>query len=80
MEDFLTEIKDAETRSQGLDVRLQLDASRISSEYADPVSLSLRHIFASIDITLPGTKGFAHMNTSDVRIYLKNTGLAEYVF
>lgn len=80
MEDFLTEIKDAETGSQGLNVRLQLDASRISSDYADLVSPSLRQMFASIDITLAGTKGFAHMNTCDVRIYLKNTGLAEYVF
>ncbi|KZT72217.1 hypothetical protein DAEQUDRAFT_763324 [Daedalea quercina L-15889] len=73
MEAFVTDSSDAMTRSTQLDNEITQNATSISSEYSDLVSLAARQTFGAIDITVSqGTD--SQWNTSDVMIFMKNMG------
>ena len=56
-----------------LDTKLQIAASNISSNYADLVSLSLRQVMGTMDITIKKDSD-NNWNTSDIKIFMKNIG------
>ncbi|OCH91418.1 hypothetical protein OBBRIDRAFT_886945 [Obba rivulosa] len=71
--EFLSDYDTANQRAQALDQKILRDASNISTEYADLVSLAARQAFGGIDITISnGTDG--HWNTSDIMIFMKDIG------
>ncbi|TFY62886.1 hypothetical protein EVJ58_g3577 [Rhodofomes roseus] len=73
MEAFVSDYSDAASRSTQLDDEITKNATSISSEYSDLVSLAARQTFGAIDITVSqGTK--SQWNTSDVMIFMKNMG------
>ncbi|KAK0213355.1 hypothetical protein DFS33DRAFT_1243919, partial [Desarmillaria ectypa] len=52
---FLDDFLNALTRAEALDETILSDASSISTEYTDVVSLAARHIEASTEMTVPET-------------------------
>jgi hypothetical protein len=66
---------------QTLDAKVQSDASKISSNYAALVALSIRQSLATVEITVSKTSTGA-WNTSDVLTFMKGMFLCfikEYV-
>ncbi|GBE81170.1 Glutaminase A [Sparassis crispa] len=73
IEAFLSDFSNAQTRSVTLDEKILQDASAISADYGDLVSLAARQTFGGIDITVSnGTDG--QWNTTDVKIFMKDIG------
>lgn len=54
-----------------LDTKIQSDASQISSDYADLLSLTLRQVMSAIEITILRDKS-GNWNQSDVKVFMKN--------
>ncbi|KZT10665.1 uncharacterized protein LAESUDRAFT_755360 [Laetiporus sulphureus 93-53] len=73
VESFVLDFSDAQSRAESLDNELMQNASSISSQYSDLISLAARQAFGGIDITVSNeTDG--NWNTSDVMIFMKNMG------
>ncbi|EPQ55454.1 hypothetical protein GLOTRDRAFT_129728 [Gloeophyllum trabeum ATCC 11539] len=76
--DFLTDHPNALTAAQKFDSRLQADATKVSSNYADMAALSVRQALATAELTISkGSDGA--WNTSDTMMFLKeisSSGLA----
>ena len=49
------------------------NALAISQEYADLISISLRAVVSSLEVTLPQSEQ-GHWNFSDVKAYMKDMG------
>ncbi|KAJ3526138.1 hypothetical protein NMY22_g10284 [Coprinellus aureogranulatus] len=77
IEAFLSDFNDARTRAENLDIKLKDDASRISSHYADLVSLSLRQTMGSIEISLPRPGFRQSWNTSDIQAFVRDNGVSK---
>ncbi|KZT10711.1 uncharacterized protein LAESUDRAFT_643898 [Laetiporus sulphureus 93-53] len=70
---FVSNFPDAQSRAESLDNELMQNASSITSQYSDLISLAARQAFGAIDITVPkGTDG--NGDISDVMIFMKNMG------
>ena len=62
-----------------LDRQIMSDASKISSEYVDLVSLATRQTMAAMEITVQGGVNGSSANVSDVKIFVKDTGTSQCV-
>lgn len=72
IDDFTAGFSEAQTRAIALDNAILGNASSISTQYADLVSLAVRQTLGSLDFTVStGTDG--NPNASDVRIFMKDT-------
>ncbi|KAI0068780.1 DUF1793-domain-containing protein [Artomyces pyxidatus] len=67
---FLTDYTAALARAQAFDSKVQSDASKISTEYAAIVALSIRQTFGAIEITISSGSN-KQWNTSDVMVFMK---------
>ena len=64
---FHADYSAALTRANAIDVKLRIDALKISEEYAPIVALSIRQTLAAFEITIPaGTLG-----TTDAKLFMK---------
>lgn len=73
MEFFLDDFDDgALSSSVELDLQLQSDAGRISSEYADLIAYVARQSVSAMDITV-GKNSDGSWNTVDVKAFMDNT-------
>ena len=78
MSAFLEDFQDASERASALDNAVLQNATAISSQYADLVSLAARQAFGSIEMSVSnGTDG--KWNMSDVKIFMKDVGNSGYV-
>lgn len=72
IDDFTVGFSEARERAIALDNAILGNASSISTQYADLVSLAVRQTLGSLDFTVStGTDG--NPNASDVRIFMKDT-------
>ncbi|KAF8874079.1 hypothetical protein BD779DRAFT_1630406 [Infundibulicybe gibba] len=70
---FIKDFPNARQRAMDLDQRIASDASSISQDYSDLVSLSVRQTMGGIDITTSkGSDG--QWNASDIMIFMKSVG------
>jgi hypothetical protein len=65
MSDYPTALSTANS----LDSRIQADASKISSDYADLVALSVRQAFGATEVT--AGKGSGGLNADDILVFMK---------
>ncbi|KAJ6461899.1 hypothetical protein C8R47DRAFT_1225700 [Mycena vitilis] len=70
---FMNDFPAARTRALVLDQKILQDASAISQEYADLVSLAARQAMAGVEITLSQLPGES-LNSSDVQAIMKDVG------
>lgn len=70
---FVTDYANALQNAIALDDKILGDASKVSSKYADLVSISTRQVLASLDITVANGADGA-LNESDVKIFMKDMG------
>ncbi|TFK89099.1 DUF1793-domain-containing protein [Polyporus arcularius HHB13444] len=70
---FTADFTAAHDRAVALDQKIMSDASKVSSNYVDLVSLGARQTFGALDITvLADDKG--NVDASDVKIFMKDLG------
>ncbi|KAK6977760.1 hypothetical protein R3P38DRAFT_3472295 [Favolaschia claudopus] len=67
------------TRALALDQQILQDASRVSAQYADLVSLAARQAMAGIEITLSTSDNGSGFNLSDVKAFMKDVGNSQRV-
>ncbi|THV08425.1 DUF1793-domain-containing protein [Dendrothele bispora CBS 962.96] len=67
---FLNDYKDALSRANEIDTKVETDASAVSEDYAGIVALSVRQMLGSIEITL-SKKSDGSFNTDDVLVFMK---------
>lgn len=72
IDDFTAGFSEAQQRAIALDNAILGNASKISAQYADLVSLAARQTLGSLDFTV-STRTDGNLNTSDVRIFMKDT-------
>ncbi|EMD37366.1 hypothetical protein CERSUDRAFT_114039 [Gelatoporia subvermispora B] len=76
--DALINFTETSQRAQSLDNSIIQNATKISPQYADLVSLAARQVFGAIDITVSaGSDG--QWNSSDVQIFMKDIGNTQRV-
>ncbi|KAG6873728.1 hypothetical protein C0995_011547 [Termitomyces sp. Mi166 len=75
---FLKDYSGALSRAQMLDSRVNSDASKISADYADLVTLSIRQAIGAMEITISKNSD-GTWNTSDIIIFLKEISSGENV-
>lgn len=73
---FLGDFSNATSRAITLDNRITNDASAISSQYANLVSLAAKQVIGSTEITI-SKNGDGTWNTSDVMIFMKDVGRSQ---
>ncbi|KAI0358680.1 DUF1793-domain-containing protein [Trametes cingulata] len=73
IDDFTSAFATIEQKCIALDEAIIANASKVSSHYADLVSLATRQAMASFDITV-STGSDGKPNASDVRIFMKDIG------
>jgi hypothetical protein len=73
---FLLDFPDAYNRASALDTKIMTEASAVSPEYVDLVSLGLRQTMGSMEFTT----GNAKNNPLDIKIFMKDVGISGYVF
>jgi hypothetical protein len=56
-----------------LDNRIQSDAAQVSTDYMDLVSLGLRQVMASTELTISQAHN-GEWNTTDAQMFMKDTG------
>ena len=82
---FIDNYANALARANAFDAKVKTDASKISSDYADIVALSVRQAFGSIEITVSKDSG-GNFNTSDIMTFMKevssdgNTNTVDVIF
>ncbi|PSS38026.1 hypothetical protein PHLCEN_2v111 [Hermanssonia centrifuga] len=69
---FLLDYDDANQRASALDERILGQASSISPNYADLVSLAARQAMGGTELTIRGSGN--QWNTSDVKMFMKDMG------
>ena len=67
MSDYSTALSTA----NALDSKVQTDASKISSDYASLVALSIRQAFGATEVT--AGKASSGLNATDILVFLKGT-------
>ncbi|KAI0267487.1 hypothetical protein BC834DRAFT_822335, partial [Gloeopeniophorella convolvens] len=71
--DFLDDFTNATSRAQNLDSKIQHDATSISPQYWDLLSIASAQVYGSTQLTI-GTDSKGNFNTSDVMMFMKNVG------
>ena len=76
---FTNDYPSALSRAEALDAAIMGNASNISSNYVDLVSLNSRQVMASLDITVAnGTNGQPDPTTA--MVFMKDIGTSGYAF
>jgi hypothetical protein len=75
---FMNDFPAARTRAVALDQQILQDATAISQNYADLVSLGTRQAMAGVEITLSMLQG-GRFNLSDVMAFMKDVGNSQSV-
>jgi hypothetical protein len=75
---FISDFPAARTRAVALDQTIVRDASAVSQNYADLVSLATRQAMAGIEITL-STTASGEWNFSDAQAFMKDVGNSQCV-
>ncbi|KAJ7915217.1 hypothetical protein B0H13DRAFT_2658900 [Mycena leptocephala] len=75
---FMDDFPDAQARAIQLDQQLLRDATAVSQDYVDLVSLATRQAMAGVEITL-STGQDGSLNTSDVKAFMKDVGNSQRV-
>ncbi|KAI0335016.1 DUF1793-domain-containing protein [Cubamyces sp. BRFM 1775] len=73
IDEWTTSFSDIQARAIAFDEAVMGNASKVSSHYADLVSLATRQTLGSLDITV-STDSTGQPNASDVRIFMKDIG------
>ena len=74
----LADYQAAAARAAALDDAVLQQATKISSQYADLVSLAARQAFGGLEFTISnGTDG--NWNTSDVKVFMRDVGSSRCV-
>ncbi|PIL35875.1 hypothetical protein GSI_01535 [Ganoderma sinense ZZ0214-1] len=68
----------AYNRAVTLDQKIMNDATKISSQYSDIVSLATRQAMGTLDITA-GTDSDGNLIPGDVKVFMKNLGTDQFV-
>ncbi|KAK7052731.1 hypothetical protein R3P38DRAFT_2763069 [Favolaschia claudopus] len=76
---FMADFPAARTRALALDQQILQDASAVSAQYADLVSLATRQAMAGIEITLSTLNNGSSFNLSDVKAFMKDVGNSQRV-
>ncbi|KAI9456365.1 hypothetical protein BJY52DRAFT_1171492, partial [Lactarius psammicola] len=71
--DFLNDFANASSRAQQLDLKILRDASSVSGNLADLVSLATAQVYGSTHLTI-GADARGNFNDSDVMAFMKNIG------
>lgn len=71
---FLNDYAAALSRAQAFDTKVNNDATKISTDYAAIVALSLRQALGAIEITISKNADGSY-NTNDVIVFMKGTSL-----
>ncbi|KAF8993231.1 hypothetical protein BDQ17DRAFT_1331822 [Cyathus striatus] len=79
VQDVIGKFNDIRSKAVNLDNKILADGGAISSNYSDLISFALRLVFGAMDITIPRASSGA-LNTSDVKIFMKDIGASRYVF
>ncbi|TFK71713.1 DUF1793-domain-containing protein [Pluteus cervinus] len=75
---FASDYPAASNRAVSLEAKVLGDASAISPQYVDLVSLSTRQVFGALDITISQDRN-GHWNTSDIKVFMKDIGFSQRV-
>ncbi|KAJ7195683.1 hypothetical protein GGX14DRAFT_674779 [Mycena pura] len=75
---FITDFPSARDRALQLDQKILQDAGRVSSNYADLVSLATRQTMAGVELTVSKNSA-GEWNTSDVMAFMKDVGSSQRV-
>jgi hypothetical protein len=67
---FLPDYSNALTRAKAFDAQVHSDASKISSDYASIVDLSIRQVLAATELTV-SKDGSGNANATDVLLFMK---------
>jgi hypothetical protein len=65
----MTDYSTALSTANALDSKVQTDASKISSDYAGLVAISIRQAFGATEVTAGKTSG--GFNASDILVFMK---------
>ena len=76
---FVQDYSNALQRADVLDAQILGNASMISTHYADLVALAARQAMARVETTIGTNNGLDTYNTSDVKMFMKDTGTSQYV-
>lgn len=71
---FMSDYNNAVAAANAFDQQVRTDASKISSEYADLVSLAIRQGLASMEITV-SQNADGSFNASDILVFMKGKHL-----
>ena len=71
--DFLNDFSNASSRAQQLDNKILQNASLVSDDLGDLVSLAITQVYGSMQLTV-GTDAHGNLNKSDVMMFMKNHG------
>jgi hypothetical protein len=71
--DFLNDFSNASSRAQQLDNKILQNATSVSDDLGDLVSLAIAQVYGSMQLTI-GTDTHGNLNKSDVMVFMKNTG------
>ena len=66
----MNDYSNAVARASAFDAQVKSDASKISTDYADWVALSVRQAFGAIEFTISKDSA-GKFNTSDVLVFMK---------
>lgn len=69
MDHFISDFARAESESSTFDTSVRRAASAVSNDYADLIDLSVRQVFAMIEITA-GKDSQGNWNLSDVQAFM----------
>jgi len=74
--DFLSDFSNASSRAQELDNKILQNATSVSNDLGDLVSLAIAQVYGSMQLTI-GTDANGNLNNSDVMMFMKNIGGAK---
>ncbi|KAF9000881.1 hypothetical protein BDQ17DRAFT_1245068 [Cyathus striatus] len=78
IQDVIAKFDDVRSKAIDFDSKILADGDAISSKYSDLISISLRMVFGTMDITIPKS-GDGTLDTSDVKIFMKDIGSSSRV-
>jgi hypothetical protein len=71
--DFLNDFSNASSRAQQLDNKILQNATSVSDDLGDLVSLAIAQVYGSMQLTI-GTDADGNLNKSDIMMFMKNIG------
>ena len=71
--DFLNDFSNASSRAQQLDNKILQNASSVSDDLGDLISLATAQVYGNMQLTV-GTDAHGNPNGSDVMMFMRNIG------